>query len=77
MLLQGKEREIAIQNMVAAAVKDFNITKEQAAKRVNALVAAIDKGMFAGIGESGPANEMEALFVRVKTEQYMTTHIED
>jgi len=75
-LLTGKDREDAIADMKRCAVKDFNISAEQADKRVNKLVEAIDNGIFDGIGENGPADFMQKMFVEVKTNQIMTTQVD-
>jgi hypothetical protein len=74
--LQGKEREIEVNAMIDIAVETLSIDKEQATKRVNALLLAIDNGLFDGIPNNGPSDFMQEMFVRVKTEQIMGTHID-
>lgn len=76
MQLQGKEREQCIKNMKELAVDVFKCSPEQADKRVKALLTAMDKGLFDGIPETGPADIFQTLFVQVKTEQIMSTQID-
>lgn len=76
MMLQGKERDEAVKELILAGVEDFKLTKEQSTKRVNALVEAIDNGMFDGIPETGPSDFMQMMFVNVKIEQFMKTNID-
>lgn len=74
--LTGKDREDAIKAMKKEAITSFGISSEQADKRVNALLVAMDNGLFDGIPDTGPADFMQALFVEVKTKQIMETQID-
>lgn len=62
--------------LINASVKTWNIDKEQATKRVNKLLYAIDNGMFDGIPKSGPSDYLQSMFVQVKCEQIMTTQVD-
>jgi hypothetical protein len=73
--LQGKEREECIADMKKIAMDTLGCSKEQADKRVDALLTAMDNGLFDGIPDSGPSNMMEAMFVQVKTEQILNTPV--
>lgn len=61
--------------LIKESVTAFNLTPDQAEKRVNKLIEAIDAGLFDGIPDTGPADYLQQMFVRVKTEQIMNTPI--
>lgn len=71
--LQGKERDKIINSMANMAVKQLNISKEQALKRVNALM---EQPFITETEDKGPEDEMHALFIQVKTEQFMRQNID-
>lgn len=62
--------------LIKSSVKTFDLSYEQAEKRVNKLIEAIDGGLFDGIPDTGPADYLQQMFVRVKTEQIMNTQID-
>lgn len=76
MQLQGKEREECIKNMKELAVDCFDCSEDQANKRVNALLKAMDNGLFDGIPETGPQDIFQTMFVETKVKQIMGTNIE-
>jgi hypothetical protein len=71
--LTGKEREDGLNNMAEIAAKTLNISKEQARKRVEAL---FEQPFMKEVPENGPEDDMHALFIRVKTEQFMNQQID-
>jgi len=73
--LEGKEREECIADMKRISMETIGCDAEQASKRVDALLTAMDNGLFDGIPDSGPENMMEAMFVQVKTEQILNTPV--
>jgi hypothetical protein len=75
MQLQGKEREDCIKDMKSLAIKTFKCSQEQADKRVEALLTAIDNGLFDGIPETGPEDIFQTMFVDVKVKQIMGTEV--
>jgi hypothetical protein len=62
--------------LIEAAIASWDIDISQATKRVNALIQAIDNGLFNGIPETGPEGFLQTMFVQIKTEQIMTTQID-
>lgn len=76
MQLQGKEREECIKNMKQLAIDVFKCDEDQAKKRVDALLKAMDNGLFNGIPETGPEDIFQTMFVQIKTEQIMNTQID-
>lgn len=75
MQLQGKEREECIKNMKELAMDTFKCDEVQADKRVEALLKAIDNGLFKGIPETGPQDIFQTMFVQIKVEQIMNTSV--
>lgn len=75
MQLQGKDREDCIKDMKSLAIDEFKCTPEQADKRVEALLTAMDNGLFDGIPETGPEDIFQKMFVEVKVKQIMGTEV--
>ncbi len=71
--LVGKEKENCLNSMAEIASKTLGVSKEQARKRVEAL---FEQPFMKEVPDSGPEDDLHAMFIQIKTEQFMKQHID-